>query len=95
MADLIDFSKLRHLREAETATRQGNAFIALAAKLQESGGNLEDIVKAMLMASACVIVDAAEPDEARRMAQGVSSAYPGMVEILLASRKRGGQPTDQ
>ena len=30
MADLIDFSKLRHLREAETATRQGNAFIALA-----------------------------------------------------------------
>jgi hypothetical protein len=88
MSDIIDFSERRNLKEAEATTRHGNAFIGLAAQLQSGGGDLEDIVKAMIMASACLLVDAAEPDEARRMAEGVGKAFPGMVDTLIAHRQK-------
>ena len=92
MTDIIDFSERRNLKEAEATTRHGNAFIGLAAQLQSGGGDLEDIVKAMIMASACLLVDVAEPGEARRMAEGVARAYPGMVETLIAAHRDKPKP---
>jgi hypothetical protein len=88
MTEFIDLTERRNLRDAEATARHGNAFIALAAQLRGAGGDVEDIIKAMIMASACLLVDAAEPAEARRMAEGVARAYPGMIETLIESHRR-------
>lgn len=86
MAQLVDLAERRRRREAEAAARNGNAFIALAESMRSSGVAIDEIVKAMLMASASVVVVSAEAEEARRMADGVSRAYPGMVDALIAAR---------
>ena len=88
MTEFIDLTERRNLRDAEATARHGNAFIALASQMRAAGGEIEDIVKAMIMASACLLVDVAEPAEARRMAEGVGRAYPGMVETLIESHRR-------
>lgn len=88
MTEFIDLTERRSRRDAEATARHGNAFIALASQMRGAGGDIEDIVKAMIMASACLLVDVAEPEEARRMADGVARAYPGMVDTLIASHRR-------
>ena len=92
MTEFIDLTERRNLRDAEATARHGNAFIALAAQMRGAGGDTEDIVKAMIMASACLLVDVAEPVEARRMADGVARAYAGMVETLIAAHRERPKP---
>lgn len=89
MDGIIDLSERREHRRSDHRARQGNAFIALADQMESAGGDVRDLVASLLMASASLLVESAEPEEARRMAEGVARAYPGMVEVLLRARRPG------
>jgi hypothetical protein len=88
MDEIITLDDRREQRRDHRRANQGNAFIALAEQLESAGGDLKDVVAAMLMASVSLLVEATEPDEARRMAAGIAAAYPGMVETLLRARAK-------
>jgi hypothetical protein len=89
MDEPIALGELRERRRDHRRASHGNAFLALADQLEGAGSDLRDVVAAMLMASVSLLVEAAEPEEARRMAEGVAKAYPEMVETLLRSRAKG------
>jgi hypothetical protein len=86
MDGIIELNERREHRRDDYRARQGNAFIALADQMESAGGDVRDLVASLLMASVSLLVESAEADEARRMAEGVARAYPGMVEALLRAR---------
>ena len=86
MDRIIELNEWREHARDSHRVRQGNAFIALADRMESAGGDVRDLVASLLMASVSLLVESTDPKEARRMGEGVAKAYPEMIETLLKAR---------
>jgi len=83
MAETIDLSSFRQARQAVPLARATNSFLALATQTNHAGVDTNLLLQAMTIALAKLVVEAAEPEEAERIAQQIGDSLPALVEHLL------------
>ena len=83
MAETIDLSSVRQAKQAAPLARATNSFLALATQTNHAGVDTNLLLQAMTIALAKLVVEAAEPGEAERIAQQIGDSLPALVEHLL------------
>ena len=86
--DTIDLTAIRQARQAIPLARATNSFLALASQTNHTGVDANLLLQAMTIALAKVVVETAEPGEARNIGQQISNSLPALIDHFLRDPHR-------